>query len=66
VSHQRKPKTPVKHGTIYGYKRQLCRCDECRAANADYSRTNTDLQRHRLANRRWYAERGRKQRAVRA
>ena len=20
------------HGTVYGYKRQFCRCDECRAA----------------------------------
>ncbi len=60
-----KPKTPIKHGTIYGYKRQLCRCDACRAANADYSRSNTDPERHRIANRLWYEKRGRALRSAR-
>ena len=33
--------TPIRepvHGTIYTYTRKKCRCDECRAANAAYSR----------------------------
>ena len=33
--------TPIRepvHGTIYTYTRKKCRCDECRAANRDYSR----------------------------
>ena len=56
------PNTPIKHGTLYGYKRQLCRCDECRAANAAYSQRTTDHERHRTANRRWYETKGRAQR----
>ena len=33
--------TPIRepvHGTIYTYTKKRCRCDECRAANRDYSR----------------------------
>ena len=33
--------TPIRepvHGTIYTYTRKKCRCDECREANAAYSR----------------------------
>lgn len=29
---------PIKHGTIYGYKKRGCRCDKCRAANKEHCR----------------------------
>lgn len=30
--------TPIRHGTLYGYKTQGCRCDECRLKIRDYFR----------------------------
>ena len=31
-------KKPIQHGTYYGYTMHGCRCERCRAANADYQR----------------------------
>lgn len=31
-------KDPIKHGTIYGYRRRSCRCPECTKANTEYHR----------------------------
>ena len=30
--------TPIPHGTYGGYTNHYCRCDECKAARAEYSR----------------------------
>lgn len=49
----------IKHGTLYGYKKQGCRCDECtraqRVASREYRQKNRDKinaqNRARLAER---------------
>ena len=38
TTHKIAPIPETVHGTIYTYTRKKCRCDECRAANRDYSR----------------------------
>lgn len=40
--------TPVKHGTIYGYKVQKCRCLECRDANRSYQNASNQARAARL------------------
>lgn len=34
-----RPRRPLEHGTTTGYNTHGCRCDQCRAANAAYSRS---------------------------
>ena len=38
TTHTITPTREPVHGTIYTYTRKKCRCDECREANAAYSR----------------------------
>lgn len=35
----------IKHGTLYGYRHQSCRCDECHRAQRDYYRASKDKAR---------------------
>lgn len=51
----------MNHG-LSMYKHRGCKCDICRAANAAYSRslrnrTPEKAEKHRAANRRWWANR---------
>lgn len=42
---------PIKHGTIYGYAGQNCRCEECKEAARRYSQAYRQSDKGRVASR---------------